>query len=133
MDRLIIETVLENVDEILVSGDYSNTNEHPCLLLSYKASNIDQIIHAFSELKKLVANHKVTLVICKTMVSGMYDLEIVCDAMDEPVRINNKVIEHQVIQQIEELLNHSPEIKLAINVSQEENWIHIDEASIRVC
>jgi hypothetical protein len=133
MDRLIIETVLENVDEILISGDYSNTDEHPCILLSYKATNIDQIIHAFSELKKLVANHKVSLVICKTMVTGMYDLEIVSDAMDEPIRINNKVIEHEAIKQIEELLNKSPEIKLAINVSQEENWIHIDDASVRVC
>jgi hypothetical protein len=133
MDRLIIETVLENVDEILISGDYSNTDEHPCILLSYKATNIDQIIHAFSELKKLLANHKVSLVICKTMVTGMYDLEIVSDAMDEPVRINNKVIEHETLKQIEALLSQSSETKLAINVSQEENWIHIDEASVRVC
>jgi hypothetical protein len=133
MDRLIIETVLENVDEILVSGDYSNTDEHPCILLSYKATNIDQIIHAFSELKKLVSNHKVNLVVCQTMVNGMYDLEIVSDAMDEPIRINNKVIEHGAIKQIEDLLEQSPEIKLAINVSQEENWIHIDNASVRVC
>jgi hypothetical protein len=133
MDRLIIETVLENVDEILVSGDYSNTDEHPCILLSYKATNIDQIIHAFSELKKLVSNHKVNLVVCQTMVNGMYDLEIVSDAMDEPIRINNKVIEHAAIKQIEDLLEQSPEIKLAINVSQEENWIHIDNASVRVC
>jgi hypothetical protein len=133
MDRLIIETVLENVDEILISGDYSNTDEHPCILLSYKATNIDQIIHAFSELKKLLANHKVSLVICKTMVTGMYDLEIVSDAMDEPVRINNKVIEHETLKQIEALLSQSSETKLAINVSQEENWIHIDDASVRVC
>jgi hypothetical protein len=133
MDRLIIETVLADVDEILVSGDYSNTNENPCILLTYKASNIDQIIFAFAALKKLLANHKVRLVICKTMITGMYDLEIVSDALDEPVQINNKVIEHTVVHQIESLLGESSEIKLAINVSQEENWIHVDEASIRVC
>jgi hypothetical protein len=133
MDRLIIETILADVDEILVSGDYSNTDENPCILLGYKASNIDQIIHAFAALKKLLANHKVSLVICKTMISGMYDIEIVSDALDEPVRINNKVIEHNVVHQIESLLGSNAQIKLAINVSQERNWIHMDEASLRVC
>jgi hypothetical protein len=133
MDRLIIETILADVDRIFVSGDYSNTDENPCILLGYKASNIDHIIHAFAALKKLLANHKVTLVICQTMIPGMYDLEIVSDALDEPVRINNKVIEHGVVHQIESLLCKSSEIKLAINVSQDANWIHIDEASMRVC
>lgn len=133
MDRLIIETILADVDDILVSGDHSNTDEHPCILLGYKASNIDQIIHAFTALKKLLVNHKVSLVICKTMVSGMYDLEIVSDALDEPVRINNKVIEHDVVEKIEKLLSDNSGIKLALNVSQEENWIHVDEASVRFC
>jgi hypothetical protein len=133
MDRLIIETILADVDEILVSGDYSNTDEQPCILLGYKASNIDQIIHAFAALKKLLSNHKVNLVICKTMISGMYDIEIVSDALDEPVRISNKVIEHAVVHEIEHMLGQSSEIKLAINVSQEANWIHVDDASMRVC
>lgn len=133
MDRLIIETILADVDEILVSGDHSNTDENTCILLGYKASNIDQIIHAFTELKKLLNHHKVSLVICKTMISGMYDLEIVSDALDEPVRINNKVIEHAVIEQIERLLSRNSEIKLALNVSQDSNWIHVDEASVKFC
>lgn len=133
MDRLIIETILADVDEILVSGDYSKPTGNPCILLGYKASNIDQIIHAFSALKKLLAHHRVTLVICETMISGMYDLEIVSDALDESLRINNKVIEHDVVGQLRNFLNSSSEIKLAINVSQEENWIHVDEALIRVC
>lgn len=133
MDRLIIETVLSDVDEILISGDYSNTQEHPCLLLSYKASNIDQIIHAFAALKKLLAHHEVSLLVCETMVSGMYDLEIVSDALDEPVRISNKVIEHEEIRKLRSLLSNSPELKLATNVSQEENWIHASKVEIRVC
>lgn len=133
MDRLIIETVLSDVDEILISGDYSNTQEHPCLLLSYKAANIDQIIHAFAALKKLLSNHEVSLLVCETMVSGMYDLEIVSDAMDEPVRISNKVIEHEDIRKLRGLLSNSPELKIATNVSQEENWIHANKVEIRVC
>jgi hypothetical protein len=103
------------------------------LLLSYKAANIDQIIHAFSALKKLLANHEVSLLVCETMVSGMYDLEIVSDAMDEPVRINNKVIEHEEIRKLRELLSNSPELKIATTVSQEENWIHANKVEIRVC
>jgi hypothetical protein len=133
MDRLIIETILADVDEILLSGDNSNTEVNPCILLGYKASNIDQIIHAFSELKKLLANHEVSFLICKTMVHGMYDLEIASDALDEPVRIANKVIEQDTLQQIEQFIEKSPEIKLAINVSQEENWIHVDRAEVRTC
>lgn len=133
MDRLIIETILADVDEILLSGDHSNTEANPCILLGYKATNIDQIIHAFAALKKVVANHKVSFIICQTLVHGMYDLEIVSDALDEPVRIVNKVIEQETLQKIESLLERSPEIKLAINVSQEENWIHVDKAEVKVC
>jgi hypothetical protein len=133
MDRLITETILADVDDIRVSGDYSNTSTNPCILLGYKASNIDQIIHAFAALKKLLAHHSASLVICKTMIAGMYDVEIVSDALDEPVRISNKVIEHDIIHQIEHLLGSETGVKLAINVSQEENWIHMDKGELRVC
>lgn len=133
MDRLVIESILAGVDEIYLSNDSQKQGINPAIVLGFKATNADQIIHAFSALKEVTHNKTVELVICRTLVSGIYDLEIKTDALDEPVRILNKAISHELLGQIEDQLMKSKKIKLGTNVSEEENWIEVSEAAIKEC
>ncbi len=71
--------------------------------------------------------------ICRTLVSGIYDLELKCDALDEPVRILNKAIPHELLQQIEDQLHRSKKIVLGTNVTEEETWITVTEAHVKEC
>jgi len=133
MDRLVIESILADVDEIHLSNDNQNPELNPSIVLSFKAQHTDQVIHAFTALKKVVHNSGVSLVICKTMTSGIYDLEIKTDALDEPVRILNKVISHELLLQLEEEFHKGKKIALTTNVSEEENWISLSNAEIKEC
>lgn len=133
MDRLVIESILADADEIYLSNDIQKPAVNPAIVLGFKATNADQIIHAFSALKEVTHNKTVELVICRTLVSGIYDLEIKTDALDEPVRILNKAISHELLGQIEDQLMKSKKIKLGANVSEEENWIEVSEAAIKEC
>ena len=133
MDRLVIESILADVDEIYLSNNSENTELNPSIILGFKATNVDQVINAFTALKNVTHNKNVELVICKTLVSGIYDLEIKTDALDEPVRILNKAISHELLVQIEEQLQKSKKIILGTNVSEEENWILVSEAAVKEC
>jgi len=133
MDRLVIESILADVDEIYLSNNSGNTELNPSIILGFKATNVDQVINAFTALKNVTHNKNVELVICKTLVSGIYDLEIKTDALDEPVRILNKAISHELLVQIEEQLQKSKKIILGTNVSEEENWILVSEATVKEC
>lgn len=133
MDRLVIESILADVDEISLSNDNDKPELNPSIVLGFKANNVDQVIHAFHALKTLTHNKKVELVICKTFTSGIYDLEIKTEALDEPVRILNKVISHELLAQIEEQLRKSNHMVLGSNVSEEENWIILSDTQVKEC
>ncbi len=133
MDRLIIEATLEDVSEIFLSKNINEVKPEPALVLGFKALNMDQIIHAFSELKKIAEHHPVDLIICKTMVSGMYDIEIKTDGLDEPVRIMNKVISNEIIGEIEDQVGKNKNIALAANVSEDQSWIPVRLTHIKEC
>jgi len=133
MDRLVIESILADVDEVYLSNDSENPVLNPSIILGFKAANTDQVIHAFKILKKITHDGEVEFVICRTHVSGIYDLEIKTDALDEPIRILNKVISNELLGQIEDQLQKDEKIVLGTNVSEEENWIEVTTAQIRDC
>jgi hypothetical protein len=133
MDRLVIESILADVDEIYLSNDSEKPELNPSIILGFKAGNADQIISAFEALKSVTHEKNVELIICRTLVSGIYDLEIKTDALDEPVRILNKVIAADLLAQIEEQLHQSRRIILGTNVSEEDNWIVVNEAQVKEC
>ena len=133
MDRLVIESILADVDEIYLSNDSEKPELNPSIILAFKAGNADQIINAFDALKTVTHDKNVELIICRTLVSGIYDLEIKTDALDEPVRILNKVIPAELLAQIEEQLHQNKKIVLGTNVSEEENWIVVNEAQVKEC
>jgi len=84
-------------------------------------------------LKELVKDEEVKFVICKTLQSGIYDLEIKTPALDEPIRIMNKVISNEELGEIEDQISSNAELILAINVSEQRNWIRISNAEIKDC
>ncbi len=133
MDRLIIESILADVNEIFIANDNSGEETGPAIVLGFKAKDNDQIIHAFTELKKLAADRELSLVICKTMVSGMCDLELLTDALDEPVRICNKVITSEMLGELEDYINKGIRVSLTTNVSEEKNRITLGEVQIKEC
>lgn len=133
MDRLIIETVLADVNEIFLAKDHSIPGQRTNIVLGFKARNTEQIIHAFEVLKSMTKDHEVALVICKTVQAGMYDLEICTEALDEPVRIMNKVITNETIGEIKDHLLISGKMMLSTNVSEDENWIDIDKVELKAC
>jgi hypothetical protein len=129
MDRLVIETILTDVESVSFNNIQGSL---PCISFGFDEANIEQAKHAFHALNKLTSHKEVSLVICETLVSGMYDFEIVSDAMDEPVRICNKVIDHEVLNRIEEQINQQPEIIIGIKDLEVDNQIHINKASYKV-
>ena len=133
MDRLVIESILANVDEIYLSEDSEKAELNPSIILGFKAGNVDQVIHAFHALKSVTQDKEVELVICRTLVSGIYDLEIKTPALDEPVRILNKAISNELLEQIEGQLEKSKTIVLGTNVSEEDNWIILNTAQVKEC
>lgn len=133
MDRLVIESTLSDLSEVYYSDDDNNMNPKPAIVLGFKASHTDQIIHAFSALKNLTAEEGVEFLICRTLVPGIYDLEIKSGSLDEPVRIMNKAISNEKLGEIEDQLLHNKEMILTTNVSEEENWIKIHKSEIKDC
>lgn len=133
MDRLVIESILADVDEIYLSNDNEKAELNPSIVLGFKAANVDQVMSAFHALKDVTRNSNVELVICRTLVSGIYDLEIKTDALDEPVRILNKAIPAELLTEIEDQLNNSSSVILGTNVSEEDNWIAVSKAEVKEC
>lgn len=133
MDRLIIESILSDVNEIFLSKDHVKPGFDTSVIMGYKAVNTEQIIHAFTALKDITAHHEVELVICKTMVAGIYDLELCTEALDEPIRIANKTIANEILGEIEDHINSNHKLMLSTNVSEDENWISIDKIAIKSC
>ncbi|RZK76841.1 MAG: hypothetical protein EOO92_13965 [Pedobacter sp.] len=133
MDRLIIESALSDVSEIfLVTDDEGNDNSF-AIVLGFKASNTDQILNAFSGLKAVSVGDDIQLVICKTQVTGIYDLEIKTARLDEPIRIMNKAITSETLGAIEDRVNKNVHIVLTTNVSEEDNWIRVSATHIKDC
>ena len=111
MDRLVIESILADANEVALVDTQSSL---PCICLGFDNANMEQVKHAFEELNRLTLNKAVSLIICETLVTGIYDLEIVTDALDEPVRICNKVVEQQTLKGIREIMDKHPELILAV-------------------
>ncbi len=128
MDRLVIETILADVDEVTLVDTQSSG---PSICLGFDDGNMEQVKHAFNELKKLTQHKEVSLVICETLVSGIYDIEIVTDALDEPVRICNKVVEQQTLEGIREIMDQHTEVMLTIKGAETDMAFRINHASFK--
>ena len=133
MDRLVLESILADVSEVFLAKENNNDALTSSILLGFKATNADQIISAFSHLKEIADTNGIALTICNTLVTGMYDLELVTEGLDEPIRICNKVIDAKFIKEIEELANSDSEVTLGSNVSEEENWFRLDSVAVKDC
>jgi bisphosphoglycerate-independent phosphoglycerate mutase (AlkP superfamily) len=133
MDRLVIESILAEAEKIYLSDDSENAESDSSLMLGFRADHAEQVAHAFTALKNVTRNKVVELVICKTLVSGIYDLEIKTDALDEPVRILNKAIANDLLEQIEKQLQQNSEIVLGTNVAEQESWITLTDAQVKEC
>lgn len=130
MDRLIIEAALEDVNEISLQ---KNNDADAVLALGFKAGNMDRVSHAFSALKKISGQHGLSLIVCKTMTAGIYDLELKTEGLDEPVRIMNKAITNETLGAIEDEINRNSVLKIGVNVDPEENWIPVNPVQIKDC
>jgi len=128
MDRLVIESILADANEVAL---VDTQNSVPCICLGFDDTNMEQVKHAFGELKKLTSNKSVSLIICETLVTGIYDIEIVTDALDEPVRICNKVVEQQTLKGIREIMDKHPELILAVRGAAEDTELKIDTATYK--
>lgn len=133
MDRLVIESALSDVNEIFLSGFENSTIEQFGIVLGFKATNTDQVLNAFIGLKDIVCDNAAQLIICKTRLTGIYDLEIKTEGLDEPIRIMNKAIDNETLGAIEDRINNKEGIVLTTNVSEEDNIIPISEVQIKAC
>jgi len=129
MDRLIIESILADVDEVIFSPTELAV---PSILLKFHNGNQEKIKHAFDALKTLKADKTCSLLICETLVSGIYDLEICTDALDEPVRISNKVIAPAALEELKSQVKSNPEIRLAVVGLEQETVLQIEETTFKV-
>lgn len=128
MDRLVIESILADANGVALVDTQSSV---PCICLGFDDANMEQVKHAFEELKKLTSNKSVSLVICETLVTGIYDLEIVTEALDEPVRICNKVVEQQTLKGIREIMDKHPELILAVQGAEVDTELKINRATYK--
>ncbi|TKC03962.1 hypothetical protein [Pedobacter frigoris] len=133
MDRLIIEATFEDVNEISLLKNNNALDPNATLVLGFKIVNTDQVIHAFSTLKKIAVQHSFELVICKTMNARIYDIELKTNGLDEPVRINNKAITNETLGSIEDEATSKTAMRIGLNVSPEENWIPVTSINIKNC
>lgn len=133
MDRLVIESILAETEKIYVSNDSESAELGTILMLGFKADHAEQVVNAFTALKNITHDKVVELVICKTLTSGIYDLELKTDALDEPVRILNKAIPDDLLLRLESQLQKDQEILLGTNVSEQESWITLTGAQVREC
>lgn len=128
MDRLVIETILADADSVALVDTQSSK---PCICLGFDSGSMDQVKHAFEAMKALTENDSVSLVICETLVTGIYDIEIVTAALDEPIRICNKVVEQQTLKDIREIMDKHPEVVLAVSGAEEDVQLKIDSATFK--
>ena len=133
MDRLIIESALSDVSEISLLTDEDGKENSFAVVMGFKASNTDQILHAFTGLKNVASHNDIQLVICKTQNTGIYDIEIKTEGLDEPIRIMNKAIANETLGAIEDRINKDEHIVLTTNVSEEGNWIRVTAAHVKDC
>ena len=133
MDRLIIESALSDVSEISLLTDEDGKENSFAVVMGFKASNTDQILHAFAGLKNVASHNDIQLVICKTQNTGIYDIEIKTEGLDEPIRIMNKAIANETLGAIEDRINKDEHIVLTTNVSEEGNWIRVTAAHVKDC
>lgn len=133
MDRLIIESILEDVNEIQLLTTSQNPELNPSVILVFRDNNVDQVIAAFEALKQVTAGREIELIICSTLVSGVYDLEIKTDALDEPVRIVNKAIDQELLAAITSQFQQHRHIGLGTNVSPEAHWLKVTTAQVKEC
>ncbi|MFP5079625.1 hypothetical protein [Pedobacter sp. JCM 36344] len=133
MDRLIIESALSDVNEIFLSGLEENASGAFAIVFGFKATHTEQVLNAFSGLKDIVCDKDASLVIFKTRMLGIYDLEIKTEGLDEPIRIMNKAIANETIGSIEDRIHNDQGIVLTTNVSKEDNSILISEVEIKAC
>ena len=133
MDRLIIESTLSDVNEIFLSGLEENASGAFAIVFGFKATHTEQVLNAFSGLKDIVCDKEASLVIFKTRMLGIYDLEIKTEGLDEPIRIMNKAIANETIGSIEDRIHNDKGIVLTTNVSKEDNSILISEVEIKAC
>lgn len=133
MDRLVMESTFADVDELYISNNKGISETASSIFLGFKDVNSEQAKHAFRALKNVTQNHSVEFIICRTLTSGIYDLEIKTDALDEPLRIINKMINHETLVQIENLLNSDKKIVLATNLAEVKDWIEINAATVKEC
>lgn len=129
MDRLIIESTLANTNEISIAERVHSYG----LVLNFKANNAGQVSHAFDALRKIAEQHPLDLMICKTMMPGIYDLEIKTEGLDEPIRIMNKAISNEVFESIETRVSGKEQMALVTNIAEAGNPIYINAAHIRNC
>lgn len=128
MDRLVIETILADTTEVALVDTQSSI---PCICLKFDDANMEQVKHAFVALRKVTAHKDVSLVICETLVNGIYDIEIVTEALDEPVRICNKVVEQQTLKGIREIMDQHPELILAVSGAEADTELRINTATYK--
>ncbi|MBB5634196.1 hypothetical protein HDE68_000081 [Pedobacter cryoconitis] len=133
MDRLVIESILAEAEKIYLSDEGGNAGSDAALMLGFKEDHAEQVANAFKALKNVAGDKVVELVICKTLVSGIYDLEIKTDALDEPVRVLNKAIANDLLESIEKHLQKNKEIVLGSNVAAKESWITLTDAQVKEC
>ena len=133
MDRLVIESILSETEKIYVSNDSESAELGTILMLGFKADHAEQVVNAFTALKNITHDKAVELVICKTLASGIYDLELKTAALDEPVRILNKAIPDDLLLRLENQLQKNRKILLGTNVSEQESWISLTHALVKEC
>ncbi|RAJ37508.1 hypothetical protein [Pedobacter cryoconitis] len=133
MDRLVIESILAETEKIYVSNDDESAELGTILMLGFKADHAEQVVNAFTALKNITHDKAVELVICKTLASGIYDLELKTDALDEPVRILNKAIPDDLLLRLESQLQKDQKVLLGTNVSEQESWITLTNAQVKEC
>jgi hypothetical protein len=133
MDRMVIESALSDVNEIFLSGVEENSAAPFGIVLGFKATHTDLVLNAFNGLKDTVCDNDLNVVICKTRLTGIYDLEIKTEGLDEPIRIMNKAISHETLGAIEDRINDNGSFVLTTNVSEQDNIINMSNVSIKAC
>lgn len=131
MDRLVIESTLSDVDEVSLSMQDQIAGK-TSVVLSFKAANTDQVMNAMESLKEL-SGEGIEFLICKTLQSGIFDLEIRCANLDEPIRLMNKAISHEKLDEIENYINSGKALVLIANVCKPGYDIAIKRTEIKDC
>ncbi|WP_316842285.1 hypothetical protein [Pedobacter gandavensis] len=132
MDRLIMESVLSDVSGFNLTKD-STEGYVGALVMGFSEDRVAQVSHVFSELKNMVQGDGIQLLICKTMLDGIYDLEICTAVLDEPVRISNKAIPKEMIHVIESHAANDPKILLGAAGLSQEHWLGVSSLEIKSC